>query len=401
MKKTAIEIALLFVIVGILVLAGCMDDGNIDIGGDVYSTKVEREGVAVYGKYIYLDKMSMCRYDMKKNIMSPACTDPECSGDCPLDCVMTYIIGVYDGRLYFSAFQAYTHYLFYAYQELATGKVIVVDTLDFAESDGGAQGNYYNGYLYYPKMILRDGGDASKPEDYDKCIVETEVNGGEGRTVYTCGAGEGLMSVCGGYMIFTCGDGMFSIDLKTNEKKTLCDLLPSSVIVYLDGKIYFMSYSGDCATSEYSRMQYGAYRLKCIDLATGVVREPVSVPIVSFSLTDDAIYYAPFELRHTYIPDDYKEHPEDVRVMTASPTLHRCALDGSGDEEIYTNENWMYSDTFIVVNNKLYGWMSDLNHGQQKNEIKLSWGYIDMKTGGDPILTQMDERLLERINKMR
>lgn len=45
--------------------------------------------------------------------------------------------------------------------------------------------------------------------------------------------------------------------------------------------------------------------------------------------------------------------------------------------------------------------MSDLNHGQQKNEIKLSWGYIDMKTGGDPILTQMDERLLERINKMR
>ena len=89
MKKTAIGFALLFVIVGILVLAGCMDDGNIDIGGDVYSTKVEREGVAVYGKYIYLDKMSMCRYDMKKNIMSPACTDPECSGDCPLDCVMT------------------------------------------------------------------------------------------------------------------------------------------------------------------------------------------------------------------------------------------------------------------------------------------------------------------------
>ena len=95
MKRCAVGFIIICIIINMVTLAGCMDDGNIDIGGDVYSTKVEREGVAVYGKYIYLDKMSVCRYDMKKNIMSPACTDPECSGDCPLDCVMTYIIGVF------------------------------------------------------------------------------------------------------------------------------------------------------------------------------------------------------------------------------------------------------------------------------------------------------------------
>ncbi len=117
----------------------------------IHETSVKRiESFCEYGNYIYYMGLKIRRFNRKSEKGSYACTDPECKGDCSLDCHMACFCGIYNGRLYFFAQQALSN-SFLAYQDISTGEVKVLKTLNEMENTGNMHSSVEGGYLYYKR----------------------------------------------------------------------------------------------------------------------------------------------------------------------------------------------------------------------------------------------------------
>ena len=97
-------------------------------------------------------------------------------------------------------------------------------------------------------------------------------------------------------------------------------------------------------------------------------------PVMTFSLTDDTIYYAPFKLRHLYVPDDYENNPEKVTFCLLDE--RRCGIDGKNIRKVYTNDT-LIMPNFIVVGGIIYGWMFD--YGEETHHFQEHFRAIDME----------------------
>lgn len=323
----------------------------------------------------------------KTDEYSLAYTDLEDGKTSPLNGVMTYISQVADGRMYFSSMEAYTHIYTYGYQDIVTGEVKVLRVCSESESPELSAPCVEDGYIYYICKILRNDGDAKNPDDYLPYVCRMPADGGDEETVCELEDNYELLKFVIDGKLITYFDGVFySINIETKERIVIFDIVKEGYRSYsgymscLNGKIYFICQSDSYVESEYKKSRHQLSFLLCIDMKTGDVKKVIEEPVISFCLTDDTIYYSLFELRHLYIPEDYKEHPENVVIFLTSPDLHACDLDGSNDRVIYTNEEINFATSYTIIDEVLYGFLWDYNENLHKFGDTY-FGKIDFSTG--------------------
>jgi len=352
----------------------------------IHTTDVIRySGIQEYGPYLYYNDSKIYRYNINTNTFSKACIDPTCDGTCALENVIGFVYQVYDGKLVFYSYQAYTHDGFYGYQDTVSGEVKILRKLQERE-DSSAPAYVYNDKLYFKKNILRERGSMENPDDYIPHICRIPFEGGVEEVLFECG-NESLVVVADGIIITYDTESVFAYDTDTLEKKTLFKLEDygythmAGIPSYLNGNLYLRGHVADGVYSEYNEnMARKLSYLVAVDVHTGELTRVVDEPVIQFCVTNEGIYYAPLKLRHMYIPEDYEENPNKIQIFWADETLHFCNHDGSGKKEVYTNEKMDYVEMFTVIDNILYGLLFDYDDESHRWGERYH-GSIDLATG--------------------
>ena len=109
------------------------DDETLSESDDTtQSSCVIRTDLIEYGPYIFVDGIYIRQYNMNTNLLSPSCQDPECEGSCPFEAEINQVIQVVDNKIFFYAWEAFTHNVRYGYQDLVSGDIKVLVTLSEA-----------------------------------------------------------------------------------------------------------------------------------------------------------------------------------------------------------------------------------------------------------------------------
>ena len=352
----------------------------------IHTTNVKRTDLAEYGNFVYCNGGRIYRFNRVTETFNTACMDPECAGDCPLDCIVNFFAGAYDGCVYFCAYQQFTHYTFLACQDIATGEVKVLKKLEDIEDSGINTTFIEDGYWYYQCVRLKPGGNAADPEDYEDYICRISLNGSTEEPVFKCEETEHLQIGGGGKIITVNEDRIYATDIESKEKKELFNATAqgyttiSNNFSYLDGRIYFTALSNQTQHVEYTGGERNMSFLLWADVKTGENGRLLEEPVARYCLTDHAVYYLPFKLRYFFVPEDYEEHPEDVKTFFVDETLHACDFNGENSREVYTNEKLSY-DPFTVIDGVLYGWMQDYDEEAHWWNRQAFFGAIELETG--------------------
>ena len=382
------KIKLIFCFLSLLAILGVLMsscDTRDDLPVDTHSTNVIKQGILENGPYVYCDGSKVMRYNKYSGLLSKACMDPECDGTCPLDEHILTICQIVDNKMYFCSFKGFEHRTRYASQDLITGEVKVYVDLSEIEAGGSMRCFVYNDWMYYERYVLNDGGNIENPEDYYKNIYRVSLTSGKEEPVVKT-EDESIMMAADGYIITYADGNIYAYNIDSREKNNIFNLdeyeysLLGSTLSYLDGKIYFLCKSYSSYTSEYNKSSYMLNYLVSVDVKTGEYKKLIEDPVITFCVTDDAIYYSPMVLRHMYIPEDYENHPEGVVVFLADATLYSCALDGSNAVEVYTNDKMDYVESYTVIDGVLYGWLFDFDENNHCFTNQY-FGAIDLNSG--------------------
>ena len=355
-------------------------------GSELHTTNVKKYGIAEYGNYVYCEWGKIYRFNRATKELLTACMDAECDGDCPVDCVMSYFAGIDDQKLFFCGWQQFTHNVFLAYQDIVTGEVKVLKTLSEIEDSGGYITFVDNGWWYYKCKILKDGGDATNPKDYDSYICRISTDGTKDEQVIQCENAEALEMVGDQKIITSLSGKIYSVDANSKERLEIFDynqygyINSATHFSFLDGKLYFLARSGVTETSEYIQQKFQLSFLISIDINTGYVCKILENPIANFCLTEDGIYYSPFKLRHLFLPENPEENQDQITVCLFDESLYVCDLNGENIRKVYTNDQLDYTEKFTVIDNTLYGWMFDYNDITHTFD-KTFFGAIEFDTG--------------------
>ena len=135
-------------------------------------------------------------------------------------------------------------------------------------------------------------------------------------------------------------------------------------------------------TSQITGRTYNLSFLLYVDVNTGEWGKVVDRPVLSFCLTESGIYYVPLANR-------YCGNVEGARVCNFEESIYRCDLNGENTEKVYTNAMIDFAFKFTVIDNTLYGWLSDYNEDSLSYD-KTFFGGIEFETGRI-IRTEKDE----------
>ena len=363
---------------------GCNSDALQS--NEPYSTAVKNVQFAADGDNIYADWGKIYRFDRSTETFAIACTDPDCdSNRCPLECVINYFAGVSDGKVYFSSFQQFSHNFLLSYLDMATGECVTVKTMSEAEDPGVIFSFVEDGWWYYTRKILKEGGNADYANDYNAWLCKISLDGQNDQPIRELKDAESLQMAGAGKVVTYYNGALYTTDIQSGDVYELYSLTengftnPYTDLYYLDGKIYFLAASTTTKHSEYTQQSYPLCFLLCIDLTTKEVRQILDQPLCSFYLSDDALYYVPFELRHIYIPDNYKEHPNTVSICLFEDAIYRCDLNGEHSEKLYSNDRIDFIENFVVIEDTLYGWLYDYNEETHTYD-KTFFGGIEFST---------------------
>ena len=384
-KATHRKVFLFFVLC--VILASCVCCGksgqtnNSDNDGTIF-----REHMQDYGNYIYTDFGVMKRYSINANTLTKACLDPGCDGSCALE-TQTLLKGVCDGKLFFRAEKTFTHSIYIGYQDLVSGEVAILKETSKIGSTFDDGVFVCGGYLYYVDKILRIGGSQSNPDDYIPYVCRVGIDDGKEEHLFVV-SNEKLFMVCED-VIITLEDPniLYVYEIGDYQRKPLCDVTESGYLgivntsTYKSGKIYIRCSSEDKEYSEYSNGYYGLYYLVSVDVHSGELERVIDEPVYNFYLSAEGIYYVKMRLRHMYIPEDYREYPEKIKVFMADDSIHFRRYDGTGDEVLYTNENISLGNFWVIRDNVLYGYLMDFDEEIHTFSGTAYFGVIDFSTG--------------------
>ena len=351
------------------------------------NTEVKNIQFAITENYIFADWGKIYRFDRSTETFSLACTDPDCdSNRCPLECVVNYFAGVSDGKVYFSSFQQFSHNTLLSYLDIATGECVTIKTMSEAEDPEAISSYVEDGWWYYPRKILKEGGDASNSNDYDFWLCKISLDGQNDQTIRQLKDTETIQMVAAGVIVTHSNGKFYATDIDDYSVSELFDFgafgftHPYTDIYCVDNKAYFLAASTTTKHSEYTQQSYPLTFLICIDLNTKQAWQVLDQPLCYFYPTGDTIYYVPFELRHIYIPDNYEENPSGVMICLFEDTIYQCDLNGENSKKLYSNDQIDFAENVIVIDGILYGWLYDYNEATHTYD-KTFFGGIDLKTG--------------------
>lgn len=385
-KITTALALLLLLCAAITLLSACRDKDKHQIN-ELHQTEVVKNDLAEYGNFVWAESGRIYRFNRKTETFYTACNDPECDGRCPVDCVMSFFAGVHDQKLYFSAYQQFTHLTLLACQDVVTGETHVLKTMSDAADPKSYQTFIDADWWYYKCMQLKEGGDATKPADYEPYICRISLDGSKDETVCALSDSEYLYMAAGGKVITSLTDKLYVLDVATGQKQELYDFTQNgyrsamSTAQYYDGKMYFTALAQNYATEQYTGGQQRMSFLMCIDLASGQAERVVERPVETFSVTEQGIYYVPFELRHLYVPENPEQNPRGVKYCLFEESIYFCGHDGSDAKIVYTNDKLDFSFRFTVIDNTLYGWLFDYNEQEKNFSSSGYFGSVNFDTG--------------------
>ncbi len=341
---------------------------------EIHTTNVIRSDMFEYGNFVYTARGSIYRFNTLTGETESACLDPECDGKCPLHGGMSKLGALRDGKLYFWSFMAFTHDIYIGYQDLISGEVTVLVTL--SDSELSSDINFVDGgYLYYYAALLREGGDERNPEDYERKLCRVPVEGGESEVIEIPGGT--IMTAADGKLILL-SNTLSVYDIEIGIERVIWDFKSDgysyiSDISYLDGKLYCLAKipaeSAEVVHSEYQDVTYAKdLFLVSVDVNTGEAKRVVEDAVESFCVTDDRIYYSPFELRHLFVPDNYKSDQSGLVTSFCADSLYSCKHDGSDVRAEYSNPNIKGYGEFTVVGGKVCGKISIYDEDNKYNK---------------------------------
>ena len=382
------RIFLIFLALTLLLLPACAEEPDMDTGETVHTSRICARNIAEYGDYIYYSNGRMCCYNRRTGETRKFCTEPECSYQCIFVAPFEFTQAV-DGRLYFCSSNVRTREITYAYVDIVTEETTVLLTRPIHGSSLISWPIVDNGWVYYTGQQLREGGKAENPDDYDFCVCRMPKDGGKSEFVCKIedNTDERLYAVIDGKVITECGGSIYSTEMATGERKVLFDpeeygFLKETVdIAYLDGYLYGLATSEELhPLSEYYPITHNKLYLMKIDVRTGETKQLVDVPVHSYTLTEDTIYYTEQTIRIVYAPEDYKEHPEKVVVTGSFETLYACDLNGENRRGVLTDPYLdLDLDTHCIIDNCMYG--DILQYDETEHRMMQFYGKVDLKTG--------------------
>ena len=391
--KKSISMFLLLILL-LCNLCGCNDHLSIPKTVDEYDSQIIgwQMGKCIrQDQYIFTDWGRGAYYNMATGeYISNFCEDPECDGMCWLEMGITTINQVSDDRVYFTQLEAGTHDLHYCYRDMISGEIHIILSLPEEETSVQSAAYIDGDMMYFPRILLKEGGNPDVLSDYLHYLCSVPVEGGECKVVYEMrGAAEHIALVVEGVLYTTFESSLWRTDLATGEQKALFNSVENGYVAgfggfqYLRGNLYFLvNYaSGGVSFADGSKLTNNK-RVILLDTATGIWRELLDIPVTSYCLTNDAIYICPTEPHQLSDPEIYTPTTEGVKYLSASVTLYECKPDGSELHPIWTDESGAldFCETYTVSDGVLYGMLWEFD---QKNNRwgDAFFGEIHLDTG--------------------
>lgn len=292
------------------------------------------------------------------------CEDVECDGLCYLEDGPLYVYHVEDGQIYFIVRNRKDTY--YCRKDILSGNVHVYFVLNDKEVVATRDMYVDNGMLYYPKKCLVDGGNPDDPEDYHLYAYRMDATGKKNEMIYKMRDNtEFLWFVDDGILYTQWEMKLYQIDPNTQERREFFDLLEHGFIgvgdaQFIDGKFYFSYSAQDWWVAAPNGRPFPSIKLVCIDVASGEWKYVTDVGLSNYCITNDAIYFIPFEILQRNDPAVYEPQGEDAQFCSCSPKLYACDLNGENVRPIWAEEetHTMLISEYTVVDQVLYGWVS-------------------------------------------
>lgn len=355
-----------------------------------HTTEVRKPLLQEYGPYVFIGNGRVECYDRKTQSMISPCLDPECDGTCLLEdqFCLTRTHQITDDRLYFGTYNMQDKIFTYAYLDLLDGRTHVLKEID-------QLGDYYFPFpihaddeaLYFSQYLLSEGGSPENVEDYRRYLCRLSLTNGSEELLFEIEE-DALLFISGEYAV-TLGDGiLYKYDMSSSDKEVLLrmdDYGFTNIAAgpqFYNGRLYYIFKSTEYRQDQYTSLQYPVQYLVSLDLATGEVRFPLSMPVSSFLITEDALYYLRDEIRYLYVPDNYETRPENIVRCLAGDTLYACDHDGGNERAVYTNADLLFAipEYFTIIDDVLYGWFADYEE-EQLGFGDIYYGEMNLSTG--------------------
>lgn len=366
-KLTALTAAFLMVLSFLAACGERRPDG-------IHETQVIRQlSVQEYGPYVFYSRGAVIRYNRTTNEVSRPGDDPECDGAELLNGTVTELNQIYEGKLIFSCFTAFSHDFRYVSYDVVSGKTKVIASLGEAETAASHTAAVFDGYLYYARKLLKEGGDRTKLSDYETYFCRTSLSGGSEERILRAD-GAALFAVTPGRLV-TIKDGkLLSADLNTKEETILMDFDeygfsgPAGKSSALGNSVFFL-----CKGVNNDQVIVRA------DAAAGTAEVIVNEPVFSFCLTDGGIFYLPKVTRDGKMKDD---NGEEITVPAEVPgnELRFCEIGGSGCRVAAKLGQVNARGDFTVIDGKLIGLLGAYDP-EDALSVTAFFGTIDLKTG--------------------
>jgi len=375
-----------------------------------------------YGNHIYvsLTVNPPYKYNRETGTMAELCMDAECKNNCILcQCIDFRTLGIQDNKLYFSCEPRGRHNpnlpewsrgmgFVIGYQDQISGKVVPLRTLSQEEA-ASIYTFLDQGFIYYSRRILKEGGDPQNRDDYKYTITRLSLDGKIEENLEALTVG-GVLCVADGY-IYTLGKDGSTIgvskitdegveapvtlfDIRKNGYQTYYSTIP----YYYNGTLFFLVSDGTVTTfsdSENSSHTRVNTYLIALNTKTGEGKQLVEEPICQFTVTENKIYYIPVEFRHLYPSenDDESYAQDPVATISTSSKIYSCNLDGSKPKLVLDLPRYKIAPLFLVIDNTLYGWLADLENNQWlagKVALQSNFASVDLSSGNVTFAQKQD-----------
>lgn len=354
-----------------LLLTSCTQNNHTNI----HTTGVTHQlGLQEYGPYVFFSDGQVKKYNRITNELTKACTDPECDGKCLLESVITKVNRVIDGKLYFSAFTAYTHEFTYACLDILSGETSVLVQMTEAEDSGNAVCGVCDGYFYYIRKVLKDGGDKSKLSDYEPYFCRVPVDGGnETKLMPTDGAV--LFGIADGKFIVEKDGVLCALDAVSGSSKPLFDFSEHGYtsmgsVPYIYENLFYFT----CKNASQNSFLIG------LDTESGEFFRITEEPVFSFCVTDDSVYYCHMVMKNQeFINEDGTS--EIIPVQAQGKNLMQCGHDGN-DTRICFNAEAIYLGTnYTVIDGELIGNIVKSDGTNDGDKPSAGFGKLNLSDG--------------------
>lgn len=341
----------------------------------------------VWENYVFNELRSVTYNRATGEMTMGLCENVECEGSCVFHKGHMVPKQAIDGVLYFVFEGRGEGVRYYCSKDILTGEIKVHLSVDYDDITPSDAMFVEDGYIYYSRKYLKEGGNPSLPDDYATFVCRVPITGGESETVYQMrGNSETLYVIADGMMLTGWEGAYHRIELDTLQSKQLLALQENEIFSvaerqYFKGKLYFLAKPEQSLVTTPNGQPVHQLRLAYLDTMTGEWGYLVDVPVLTYQVCDDAIYFSPVEIHQVNDPEIYAPtDPKGAKYLLGSSTLYACDHDGSNLRAVYTDQSHTldFVESYTIADGVLYGWICEFDFEANKfGEIFFAEIHLD------------------------